>query len=156
MEKNENNIENKSYETTQDHTQSNIQNNQQNNVPSDRKNKMLPIALAAIALIAVVVALFVSANTVGVKFPSGGEKLVAGKTYTLKWKGGPNPIQIFLVDTALVTQGESVSIADRVYNIPNTGSYEYTIPTAVQDSTYEFEIGDMRSKTFKIQVIPND
>jgi hypothetical protein len=80
----------------------------------------------------------------GVTFPSGGETLVAGKTYTLRWKTPTttgSTTQIFLVDKALLSQGASVSITDRAYNVSDTGTYDYTIPTAVPDSTYFFVIG---------------
>lgn len=83
-------------------------------------------------------------------FPAGGETLVKGQTYTLKWTGGTGNTQIFLIDTALEGQGESVAISDRVYNIPNSGSYEYTIPKNLSDSTYRFEIGTSTSNPFQI------
>ncbi len=83
-------------------------------------------------------------------FPSGGESLVAGQKYTLKWSGGPDTTQIFLVDKDLKLIGASVSITDRVYNIKNTGSYEYTIPKTVKPGEYEFQIGDATSNTFNI------
>ena len=92
-----------------------------------------------------------------IAFPSGGETLIAGKTYTLKWKnsgatGAPQAgaTSIFLVDQALLNQGASVSITDRIYDVPDTGSYEYTIPTAVQDSTYLIIVGTTTSNAFKI------
>ncbi len=92
-----------------------------------------------------------------VLFPTGGETLVAGKTYSLKWDNQGNTgaavgptTQIFLVDKALLTQGASVSIADRKYDVPDTGSYEYTVPTAVSDSTYFFVIGTTTSNTFTV------
>ncbi len=92
-----------------------------------------------------------------VTFPAGGETLVTGKTYTVKWDNQGNtgaPVgsttQVFLVDQALLTQGASVSIVDRKYDVPDVGSYEYTIPSAVSDSTYFFVIGTSTSNTFKI------
>jgi hypothetical protein len=83
-------------------------------------------------------------------FPIGKEKLVAGQTYTLKWSGGPDPMQIFLVDTSLKSIGTSVSISDRMYNIKNVGSYDYEIPAQLKPGIYEFQIGDQTSKTFEI------
>lgn len=83
-------------------------------------------------------------------FPKGNETLKKGQTYTLKWQKGSGNTQIFLVDTSLESQGESVSIADRIYNVPNSGVYNYTIPTNIPDSTYVFRIGNLTSKPFHI------
>ncbi len=85
-----------------------------------------------------------------VLFPSGGEHLVAGKTYTLLWSGGTDPVQVFLIDTALKSAGVSVSISDRIYNLKNTGSYSYTIPKTMKPGIYELQIGDTTSDTFTI------
>ncbi len=118
------------------------------------------IIMTVLVIIALVGGFFLLKNMKAppqVLFPSGGETLVAGKTYTIQWnnKGktgapaGPTT-QIFLIDEALLSQGASVSITDRVYDVPDTGSYEYTIPSAVSDSNYFFVIGTTTSKTFKI------
>lgn len=85
-----------------------------------------------------------------ITFPKGGEKLTKGQTYTLKWTGGENQLQIFLIDTSLESQGESVSEVDKLYGINNTGSYDYKIPATVKDGTYKIEIGTMTSKPFQI------
>src|SRR5581483_8704886 len=60
-------------------------------------------------------------------FPAGGETLQRGTSYTLKWQGGDKTVTLFLIDTDLSSVGTSVSIVDRVYNVMNTGSYQYTI-----------------------------
>jgi hypothetical protein len=89
-------------------------------------------------------------TTSAVTFPHGGENLVAGQTYTLTWSGGPDPIQIFLVNTALKSAGASVSISDRIYGVKNTGSYAYTVPATMLPGTYEFQIGNSTSNTFQV------
>ncbi len=91
-----------------------------------------------------------NASSEKIIFPAGGETLQKGEQYTLEWTPGNGKTQIFLKDTSLETQGESVSIADRVYNIDNAGRYEYTIPQHIPDGTYKFEIGTLTSNTFKI------
>lgn len=83
-------------------------------------------------------------------FPTKNDLLKPGKTYTLKWSGGSDQIQIFLIDTSLESQGESVATVDRLYGINNSGSYDYTIPSTIKPGTYVFEIGNRRSDTFKI------
>ncbi len=85
-----------------------------------------------------------------VTFPKGGESLVRGQKYTISWSGGQDPTQIFLIDTSLKSAGASVSIADRVYNVKNTGSYEYTVPKTLKPGTYELQVGNGLSKTFSI------
>lgn len=85
-----------------------------------------------------------------ISFPVGGEQLTLGKTYTLKWSGGADATDIFLIDTSLESVGASVSLVDRVYHVPNTGSYQYTIPTRLSPGTYKIEIGDSTSNPFKI------
>ena len=91
-----------------------------------------------------------STNSEYIIFPSGNENFVVGQTYILKWSGGPDTIQIFLVDTSLKSQGVSVSLADRIYGIKNTGSYDYLVPANLKPGVYEFQIGNQTSKTFQI------
>jgi hypothetical protein len=87
-------------------------------------------------------------------FPAGGETLSKGKEYTLKWTGTTSAkTQIFLINTSLESQGVSVSSVDRIYNIENTGSYTYTIPTTIPDGKYKLQIGQLTSNDF--QIIPN-
>ncbi len=86
----------------------------------------------------------------GIIFPSGGETLVAGQTYVLRWQGETGNTQIFLVDTDLKPQGASVSISDRVYGVENDGSYDYMVPQSISPGTYEFQIGNETSKIFQI------
>jgi hypothetical protein len=87
-----------------------------------------------------------------VTFPKGSDTLNAGGTYTLTWNNpsAGTTTQIFLIDTSLESQGQSVSITDRVYNVPNTGSYTYTVPATVPAGTYVFAIGQLRSDPFQI------
>lgn len=83
-------------------------------------------------------------------FPKGGEKLIKGKSYTFKWSGGDSVIAIFLVDSSLESKGASVSLTDRLYGIPNKGSYLYTFPARIQAGTYKVRIGKQESGYFKV------
>lgn len=85
-----------------------------------------------------------------VLFPTSSDTLTEGQTYTLKWSGGPDPIQIFLINQTLESQGQSIAISDRVYGVKNTGSYSYTVPTNLTSGNYKFEIGNMSSDYFQI------
>ncbi len=126
------------------------------------KNKqgiLIATLLVAVLLIGGVYYMYVDRNETkevasSITFPSGGETLVAGKTYTLKWNGSVSTVgtttQIFLIDESLLPQGASVSIVDRIYNIADTGSYAYTVPTAVSDGTYFFVIGTTTSNHFTV------
>ncbi|HTH92879.1 MAG TPA: Ser-Thr-rich GPI-anchored membrane family protein [Candidatus Paceibacterota bacterium] len=90
------------------------------------------------------------AQSVHISVPAGGEKFTVGRSYTLKWTGGQNPIDIFLIDDALKSVGVSVSLVDRVYHVSNTGSYNYTFPSYLKSGMYQFEIGDATSNTFEL------
>jgi hypothetical protein len=83
-------------------------------------------------------------------FPKGGEKLIKGQTYTLKWSGGHDTTTLFLIDKSLESQGVSVSITDHVYNLKNTGSFDYTVPATIQDGTYKFQLDKLTSNYFTI------
>lgn len=94
-----------------------------------------------------------TASTESVSFPKGGETLKQGNAYLLKWTdadASTTTTQIFLIDTALETEGASASISDRVYNVPDTGSYQYVIPASLPDGTYKFEIGNLLSAPFDV------
>ncbi len=90
-----------------------------------------------------------SATTV-ITYPKGGEKLVAGQSYTLSWTGGPDTIQISLIDTSLESVGASVSVSDSVYGLKNTGTYKYTVPKTLKPGVYKFQIGNSTSNTFTV------
>ncbi len=83
-------------------------------------------------------------------FPKGGEKLVKGKTYRFRWRGGDSTLALFLIDSSLESQGASVSIADRKYHIRNTGSYEYTVPRRLKKGKYRLTIGKESSGYFEV------
>jgi len=85
-----------------------------------------------------------------VLFPTSSDTLTEGQTYTLKWSGGPDPLQIFLVSQKLESQGQSVATVDKVYGVKNTGSYNYTVPTNLTPGSYKFEIGNLTSDYFQI------
>lgn len=85
-------------------------------------------------------------------FPTSNDTLVKGQTYTLKWTGGPPTIEaMFLVNRALQKEGVSVSIADRAFNIQNTGSYEFTIPTNIPSGQYQIQAGSLTSEYFEVK-----
>ncbi len=86
-------------------------------------------------------------------FPVQGDILVKGFPYHLEWEIIDAPkesIAIFLIDASLEQQGESVSISDRVYDIPNIGTYDYSIPTNLPEGTYKLRIGKMDSGYFRV------
>ena len=85
-----------------------------------------------------------------ISFPSGGEELRQGETYTLSWRGGAEVVALFLIDRSLKDTGASVSISDRVYDIENIHMYNYTVPDTIKPGEYEFQIGDATSKPFTI------
>lgn len=85
-------------------------------------------------------------------FPTQKDTLIKGQTYTLRWHGGPPTIEaMFLINKALQKEGVSVSIADRAYNIKNTGSYQFTVPTNIPDGLYQIEAGPLTSDYFEIK-----
>jgi hypothetical protein len=92
-----------------------------------------------------------SPSSSSITFPKGGETLKQGQIYTLTWTPETGNTNIFLVDTGFESQGTSVSLVDRVYNIPNSGSYTYTVPKDLPDGTYRFQIGTMNTATFQIR-----
>lgn len=88
----------------------------------------------------------------GFTFPTSQDTLEKGQTYTLKWSGGPPTIEaMYLVNRALQKEGVSVAIADRAFNVENTGSYEFTIPTNIPSGQYQIQAGTLSSDYFEIQ-----
>lgn len=84
-------------------------------------------------------------------FPTASDILTPGNSYMLTWTGVQgNNVAIFLIDRSLEPQGASVSIVDRVYDVKNTGSYRYLVPTNLKAGTYKFQIGDLTGKYFNI------
>lgn len=84
-------------------------------------------------------------------FPKGGERLIKGRTYTLKWKGNTDStVTLFLIDSSLESEGVSVSIADRIYGIPNKGTYRYRFPERIKAGTYKFQVGKAESGYFQV------
>lgn len=122
------------------------------------------ITIAVLAVVIVVVAMLAflglppfSKNEVvqdegTITYPTSADTLSAGETYTLRWTNldSTAPTQIFLIDTSLEAQGASVSVIDRVDNVPNNGSYSYVVPAVVTPGTYVFAIGTRRSDEFTI------
>ena len=117
---------------------------------------VLVIVLIALAIFlpkkksVVTVPVITQPSSVHIIFPTKTDQLAIGQTYTLKWTGGENPIDIFLIDDATKSVGVSVSLIDRLYHIPNTGSYNYTVPKYLKPGLYEFEIGTTTSEDFQI------
>lgn len=91
-----------------------------------------------------------ASTTHQILFPTGSETFSAGQTITLKWNGGSDPVQIFLIDSSLEPEGASVSTVDRVYGIKNSGSYDYTFPKTLANGKYKFQIGDLTSNYFMV------
>lgn len=91
-------------------------------------------------------------TTQGFTFPTAKDTLVKGQTYTLTWTGGPPTIEaMYLVNRALQKEGVSVSIADRAFNIQNTGSYEFTVPTNIPSGQYQIQAGTLTSDYFEVK-----
>lgn len=89
-------------------------------------------------------------------FPAGNETLTQGQTYILKWTEGASNLQIFLIDKDLQPQGEAVSIIDQVFDVPNTGSYPYTVPKDAPNGNYIIKIGTLSSQPFQISNTKNE
>lgn len=85
-------------------------------------------------------------------YPAGGEVLTAGETYTLRWEDAGLGVttEIFLIDTALESQGASVSVTDRKYDVQNNGTHQYTVPATTPAGTYVVSIGPLRSQPFTV------
>ena|SRR5688572_3871276 len=119
--------------------------------------KFLPL------VILVVVALFVFAivgkptkaptattsNPVTISAPN--ETAIKGKTYEIKWVAGSGKTDIFLVNRALESEGVSVSLADRIYNVDNNGTYSYKIPNNIPGGEYQLRIGEFSSDYFTVK-----
>ncbi len=86
-----------------------------------------------------------------ISYPKSGDILHQGKTYIIKWKGGTGSTDIFLINHAYESEGVSISIADRIYNIANSGSYSYKVPTNIPTGEYKFTIGSLNSEYFDIE-----
>lgn len=83
--------------------------------------------------------------------PKGGEIFKKGGSYKLRWNGGEEKINIFLIDKALENLGVSASIAQEVYNIKNTGSYDFTFSRKLPTGTYRLEIGSSDTDYFSVE-----
>lgn len=92
----------------------------------------------------------VSSTFSQIVFPKGDVSFTQGKKYTLKWVGGPETISIFLIDTSVKPGSTTGSIVDKIYNIKNTGSYEYTFSSKLKPGIYEVQIGNSTSDEFKL------
>ncbi len=85
-----------------------------------------------------------------IPFPASGDNLIKGRAYEIKWIPGSGMIDIFLINRSLESEGVSASIADRIYNIPNSGQYSYRVPTNIADGEYKLQIGEITSKYFNV------
>lgn len=83
--------------------------------------------------------------------PDSGEVLTRGTPFEIQWTGGPDTLTVFLIDSALQTQGASVSISDRIYGIPNSGKLEYTPPQRLNPGTYKLTIGSSSTSYFQVK-----
>ncbi len=84
-------------------------------------------------------------------FPKGGETFKKGGSYELKWTGGDSIINFFLIDKALESLGVSASIAQRVYNVKNKGSYNFTFSKKLPTGNYRLEIENQTTDYFKVE-----
>ncbi len=73
-------------------------------------------------------------------YPTGSEMWTIGQTYTMKWSGGAPTVSIFLINKWAEQFGASVSSFDRIYNIPNRGIYDYTVPAHINTTHNEYQI----------------
>jgi hypothetical protein len=80
-------------------------------------------------------------NKILVTNPISNQQLEIGQTYSVKWQGGSDLVSLYLIDKSLESQGASVSKADKIDNIKNTGSFNYQIPND-PSGDYEICIGD--------------
>jgi hypothetical protein len=81
----------------------------------------------------------------GISFtsPKGGDVWEVGKAYKVEWLGGGDNVTLFLIDKKLAqTAGASVSVSERFYNVPNTGSYGYTVKNGLS-GTYSWSVTDL-------------
>lgn len=97
-----------------------------------------------------------SAQAFGISVPQAGMVLTPGQSYMLRWNDtgtaqeSTTTLAIFLINTALLSQGQSVAISDRYYDVPDVGFYLYTVPTSTLPGMYKFEIGTLTSDAFTI------
>ena len=86
-----------------------------------------------------------------ITFPTSKDVLVEGKTYELKWTPKEGTTDLFLINKELESEGVSVSIADRKYDINNTGKLNYKVPANIPTGEYKITIGDITSEYFEIK-----
>jgi len=77
-------------------------------------------------------------------FPVGGETLIQGRTYTLRWtSNGTEPMTIRLIDGKtdpyLIKTPEERVVLTVAADIPNSGSYDWTVPTSLSPGP-EFQL----------------
>lgn len=75
-------------------------------------------------------------KSIKVVAPKEGDTWQQGQTYSVLWKDGADKVDLFLHDVALKSQGESVSIVDRVYGTQNNGNYEYQVSAEMKPGLY--------------------
>ncbi len=81
--------------------------------------------------------------------PVAGEKWEIGKTYQIKWTGGEDKVDIFLINGGRQTQGGSVAKDWTIYGIPNTGFYDFKVPdNFFTGINFKFYISDSNSNAY--------
>lgn len=85
-----------------------------------------------------------------ITFPTGNETLIKGQTYQISWVGGKIAEALFLSNVAMQETGFSASLVDRKYDLANTVSYAYTIPSDIPDGEYMLQIAELNSNKFTI------
>jgi hypothetical protein len=86
--------------------------------------------------------------------PNGNEVWEVGKTYPITWKseGAIGKVQIAIYDHRYNSEVEGAGGMILVaFSVPNTGSYEYTVPEPSEDGLSK---GDLGGKNYRISVGP--
>jgi hypothetical protein len=82
--------------------------------------------------------MFLGAQTVTVTEPAAGDTWIKGSAYTITWtKSGTMPANVRITLRNAVSLAEVAVIADPA---PNSGSYQWTIPTSTADGSYKVRV----------------
>ena len=75
----------------------------------------------------------ITSPTIAVAYPNGGETLVPGQTYTFRWSNtnAPSYVSLNLVNV----NNNNGAVIPIIANIPNTGSYTWTVPSNMSNMT---------------------
>jgi hypothetical protein len=65
-----------------------------------------------------------------------------GENERVSWTGGASKVSLFLIEASLKTAGTSVSMVERIYNLDNTGEYEFQVPETYKIGEYQWCFDD--------------